>query len=131
MSVEFRIDKDEGIVYGTLKGEVTYTEVLSAITGMVEGEDYNPGLNGITDLREMKWESDQGDLRKLVQFLIKHRKQIGRSRSAVVVSSDRTYGMARMFEVFSSELSIRVRVFRDYDEAKKWVLKKKTEEGQG
>lgn len=128
MSVEFRIEKDEGIIYGTLKGEVNYTEVLSALTGLVEGEDYDSDLNGITDLREMKWESDQSDLRKLVQFLIRHRKQIGRSRSAVVVSSDRTYGMARMFEVFSSESSIKVRVFRDYDEAKRWVIGEREEE---
>lgn len=128
MTVEFRIDKDEGIVYGTMKGEVNYTEVLAGMSEMVEGEDYDPGLNGITDLREMKWESDQSDLRKLVHFLIKHRKQIGRSRSAVVVSSDRTYGMARMFEVFSSESSIKVRVFRDYDEAKSWVTGESEEE---
>ena len=127
MTIEFRIDKDEGIVYGTLKGEVNYTEVLAGLTEMVEGEDYDPGLNGITDLRAMKWESDQNDLRKLVHFLIKHRKQIGRSRSAVVVSSDRAYGMARMFEVFSSESSIKVRVFRDFDEAKRWVLKEDEE----
>jgi hypothetical protein len=121
MSVEFRIDKDEGIVYGTLKGEVDVDEVLTELNGIISDADYDPGLNGITDLRESNWESDQGDLRKLVHFLIKHRKQIGRSRSAVVVSSDRAYGMSRMFEVFSSESSINVRVFRDFEEAKRWV----------
>ena len=29
MTVEFRVDKDESIVYGTLKGEVNYAEVLA------------------------------------------------------------------------------------------------------
>jgi hypothetical protein len=122
MSVEFRIDKDDGIVYGTLKGEVNVEEILAAMEHLVLSEEYEPNLNGITDLRAMKWESDQGDLRKLVHFLIEHRKKIGRSRSAVVVSGDRTYGMSRMFEVFSEQAPLKVRVFRDFDKAKRWVI---------
>jgi hypothetical protein len=121
MTVEFRVDKDEGIVYGKLTGEVDVEQVLAGLKGMVENEDYHPGCNGITDLREMKWESDQKDLRKLVHFLIEHRKRIGKSRSAVVVSGDRTYGMSRMFEVFSEQAPVRVRVFRDYDAAMRWI----------
>ncbi len=122
MSVEFRIDKDEGIVYGTIKGEVDVEEVLAGLTAIVTSGEYSPGLNGITDLRDMKWESNQGDLRRLVHFLIEHRKKIGKSRSAIVVSGDRTYGMSRMFEVFSEQAPINVRVFRDFDKAKRWVL---------
>lgn len=121
MVVEFRVDKDEGIVYGKLTGEVDIDKVLAGLVDIVESEDYSPGLSGITDLREMKWESDQGDLRKLVHFLIEHRKKIGKSRSAVVVSGDRTYGMSRMFEVFSEQAPVRVRVFRDYDRALRWI----------
>ena len=128
MSVEFRIDKDRKLVLGTLKGEVNAEAILAGLEGMVENEDYNPGFNGITDLREMKWESNQVDLRRIVHFLIEHRKKIGKSRSAVVVSDDRAYGMSRMFKVFSSQSSINLRVFRDYDEAERWVLDKDAEE---
>ena len=106
MTVEFRIDKEEGIVYGTLRGEVDVDEILAALEGIVTNEDFEPELNGITDLRDMKWESDQGDLRRLVHFMIEHRdrRSAGR-RSAVVVCSDRAYGMSRMFEVFSEQSS--------------------------
>ena len=128
MSVEFRIDKNEGIVYGTLKGDVDVEEILAALEHLVLSEEYEPHLNGITDLREMKWESDQADLRRLVHFLIEHGKKIGRSRSAVVVSGDRAYGMSRMFEVFSEQAPLKVRVFRDYDKAKRWVLKQDDKE---
>jgi hypothetical protein len=128
MTVEFRIDKGERIVYGTLKGEVEVEEILAALEAIITSEEYEPHLNGITDLREMKWESDQGDLRRLVHFLISHGKKIGRSRSAVVVSGDRAYGMSRMFEVFSEQAPLKVRVFRDYDKAKRWVLKQDDKE---
>ena len=124
MSVEFRMDRDEGIVYGTCRGEVTAEEIMEHLAGVFMSEDYEPWFRGLTDLRETSWESNQGDLRKLVQFLIRHRDRIGKHRSAVVVANERAYGMARMFEVFSEQTPINVRVFRDYDKAKSWILEK-------
>jgi hypothetical protein len=129
MTVEFRIDKEDRIVYGVLKGEVDVSEVLAGLEKVISSDDYEPELDGITDLRAMKWESDQGDLRLLVHFLIENRKRIGKSRSAVVVSGDRTYGMTRMFEVFSEQAPIKVRVFRDFDKAKRWVLEGRPKAG--
>jgi hypothetical protein len=61
--------------------------------------------------------------------MIEHRESIGPSRSAIVAPSDRAYGMSRMFEVFAEESSIDVRVFRDFDEAKRWVVEGESEEG--
>jgi hypothetical protein len=122
MTVDFRVDKEEGIVYGTLTGVVDVDQILEGLAGMVASGDFRPGLNGITDLRNMVWESDQDDLRRLVHFMIEHREEIGPSRSAIVVAGDRAYGMSRMFEVFSEESSIDVRVFRDFDEAKRWIV---------
>jgi len=129
MTVEFRIDREDRIVYGVIKGEVDVNEVLAGLEDVISRDDYEPELDGITDLRDMRWESDQGDLRRLVHFLIEHREKIGKSRSAVVVSSDRAYGMTRMFEVFSEQAPIKVRVFRDFDKAKAWVLESRHEAG--
>jgi hypothetical protein len=125
MSVEFRIDLEDRIVYGVIKGNVTVEEILAGLEKTVTSDEYEPGLDGITDLREMRWESNQGDLRRLVHFLIEYGKEIGRSRSAVVVSGDRTFGMSRMFEVFSEQSPIKVRVFRDFGAAKRWIEEKR------
>jgi hypothetical protein len=122
MSVEFRVDSEEGLVLGVLKGEVTVDEIMAALGELFGSDEYEPHYNGITDLRDTAWESNQEDLRRLVQFLIKHRKSIGKHRSAIVVSSERAYGMSRMFEVFSEATPIKVRVFRDWDEAMKWTV---------
>ena len=121
MSVEYRIDKDYETVYLTLKGEVTAEEIMDILGEVFESEDYQPHFSGISDLRGLHWESNQSDLRKLVQFILKYRGRIGRHRSAIVVSSERAFGMSRMFEVFSEQTPIRVRVFRDYDEALGWA----------
>jgi hypothetical protein len=121
MTVEFRINSDEGIVYGTVSGDVDADEIMDGLDEVINGEEYEPGFSGITDLRHIRWESDQGDLRRLVQFLIRNRSRLKPHRSAVVVSGDRTYGMTRMFEVFSEQTPIKLRVFRDYDRALSWV----------
>jgi len=50
------------------------------------------------------------------------------ARCAVVVGSDRAYGMSRMFEVFSEETDVDVRIFRNLDEAKNWIIEGANEE---
>jgi hypothetical protein len=121
MPFEFRIDKEERIVYSTLSGELNVNELIEGLTEVLADEDFEPGISGITDLRSLRWESDQEDLRRLTRFVIEHKDRIGKSRSAVVVSGDRAYGMTRMFEVFSEQSSLEIGVFRDIDKARKWV----------
>jgi len=128
MSVEFRVDKEDEIVYGTMKGEVTAEEIIAGLEEVFDGGDYEPHFNGISDLRDINWESDQGDLRKIVQFIIRNKGRIGRHRSAIVVSNERSFGMSRMFEVFSEQTPLKVRVFRDYDEALDWAKTGKRKE---
>jgi hypothetical protein len=43
------------------------------------------------------------------------------SRRAVVVPTDLGFGMARMYEMLSEKRGGATRVFRDYDEARRWV----------
>jgi hypothetical protein len=43
------------------------------------------------------------------------------SRRAIVVPTDLGFGMARMFELLREGKSGEVRVFRDLDEAKRWL----------
>lgn len=127
MSVEFRVDREDEIVYGVLKGQVTAEEIIEDLERTISDEDYRPHFNGISDLRDINWESEQGDLRKIVQFILRNRGRIGRHRSAIVVSGERSFGMSRMFEVFSEQTPLKVRVFRDYTKALEWV---KTGDGE-
>jgi hypothetical protein len=43
------------------------------------------------------------------------------SRRAVVVPSELGFGMARMYEMLREGSGAKMRVFRDYDEAERWV----------
>ena len=43
------------------------------------------------------------------------------SRLAIVVDSDVAYGMSRVYEAWTAELNVDIRIFRDRDEAIKWL----------
>lgn len=45
------------------------------------------------------------------------------AKMAIVVSSDVNYGMGRMMEIFCEQRNIDVKVFRDFDIAKNWLLR--------
>ena len=128
MSIEFRIDTEEGIVYTTVKGDLGVEDIIAALTEIITHEDFKPGMSGIFDLLASKWESDSDELRRIVRFILENADRIGPSRHAVVVGSDRAYGMSRMFEVFSEETTVDVRIFRDLNEARKWILEGADEE---
>jgi hypothetical protein len=44
------------------------------------------------------------------------------AKLAIVVSSDVNYGMGRMMEIFCAQRNIDVKVFKELDLAKKWLL---------
>ncbi|MCK4549033.1 MAG: STAS/SEC14 domain-containing protein [Candidatus Krumholzibacteria bacterium] len=122
MGIEFRIDTEEGIVYTTVKGDLDVDDIIAGLTEIISHEDFEQGMGGIFDLLASKWESNPEELRKIVRFIIENTDRIGQSRHAVVVGSNRAYGMSRMFEVFSQETAVNVRIFRDLDEARKWMI---------
>ncbi len=45
-------------------------------------------------------------------------------KRAIVVSSDETYGLARMFQSLSSRVQELTRMFHNVDEAKPWLEEK-------
>lgn len=128
MGFEFRIDSEGKIVYSTIKGDLDVEDIIAGLAEIIAREDFERGMNGIFDLLASKWESAPEDLRRLVRFIIENSEKVGPSRYALVVGSDRAYGMSRMLEVFSQETFVEVRAFRNLDEANIWIIEKGGEE---
>jgi hypothetical protein len=121
VTVECRIDAEAGIVHTTVSGEIGASDIIAALEELFRHPDYRPGLIGLADLRSYTWRSEMSDIRRVAQFMIANGKKIGRSRTAIVVSSDYSYGMSRMYEAFAAASPIEVKIFRDMDEAVAWL----------
>jgi hypothetical protein len=123
MPVTCEIDPAAGLVYTTARGLVKIDEVVQALEAVMAHPDFRPRLNGIADFRAGDVEHIRSDdVRRLASLLARHRDAIGPSRTAVVVSRDVTFGMARMFQAFAEATPVETQVFRNMDEARQWVM---------
>ena len=61
------------------------------------------------------------EIGRVAQFLGEYVNRIG-GRCAVVASSDVHFGMSRMGSVFSADVGVEAKVFRDPETALEWLL---------
>jgi hypothetical protein len=121
MSITFRIDKASGTILTTIEGQPSVDELVDGLKSIMSHPDFGPGLNGIADLRKSEMKTFSADVQKIADLLIEYRGKIGQSKTAVVVSKDVTFGMARVFQVFAEQAPVEIEIFRSMEEALRWL----------
>ena len=121
MPIEVTVDKENDLVHRVVTGTNTTDEVLESLQAVLSHPDYRPGMRSLTDLREMKHLADANDIKRLARFLVGQANRLKPAKVAVVVSSQASYGMMRMLQVYCSELPIAIEIFDDLDEAERWL----------
>ena len=121
MSTSFRIDKDAGVVYRTISGEVSIEELVASYTEVFAHPDYHPGMKALTDMSGVTPSAFRRDVLRLAEFARSRASDIGPLQIAVVVSSDTSYGMVRELEATLAQLPINIALFRDLAAAEKWL----------
>jgi len=114
---------DENLVIFRHVGEVTDIEFLTFYKRFFEDSNVSSALNLLVELQQTSsTPRSVGALRLLSEFL--HGKFAGRPeqrRIAVVAPQHLSFGLARMYEVFSACLSWEFVVFRDHEAALPWL----------
>ena len=121
MPITFKIDNKAGIVYTTIDGDVGTDEILDGLKGILTHPDFRPGLNGIADLRNSNLHSFSADVKRIANLLIEYAGKIGPSKTAILVSTNVTFGMTRMFQTFAEKSSIQTEIFQDLKDALQWL----------
>jgi hypothetical protein len=119
--ITFSIDKESGIVHTTIEGHTSTDEIVAGLRNLMDHPDFRPGLKGIADLRNSQLDTFSADVREIANLIIEYQDKIGPSRTAVLVSKDVTFGMARVFQAFSEQSSIETAIFRNKEEALQWL----------
>jgi hypothetical protein len=122
MAVTYRIDPSERVVYLTVTGESSFAEWEAALRRVLADPPYVRGFNFLTDRRGQTDVPAPDFPRQVLRFLVAHVAEMGRYRWAAVSPRDSTFQMLRMFSILAEEVDIRVEVFRDYEEARRWLL---------
>lgn len=121
--IVFRYRSDLDAVHFEISGDFTLTEYLEAMKAFLESERFRPGIPSIWDFRQVEEASITGeDLRAIAGY----QEQIAANRGptwrvALVVASDLSYGLSRMFEAYAKSAPNEVTVFRSMEEAEAWI----------
>ncbi len=122
MPVRYGIDADLNLITVTATGTLHYDDVTAAFIERVSDPAYRPGMNILLDGRDAVFEFTGADTRRLVAFFESRRAERGTGfRFALVSGLDVTFGMGRMFEAHAHKLPEDIMVFRDFEEARRWV----------
>jgi len=122
LAIERRDDEGSGVAFFSVSGTISLEDLRAALSELYATRP--PGLprNHLWDFREAEvdWSSDE--IRGFASWVGANR-QPDEGRTAVVVATDFHFGLARMYEVFSSDFPVEFVVFRDLEAATAWVTR--------
>lgn len=112
------------LVLFEINGEFTLAAYLEAMNEFQQSEHFRPGIHAIWDFRKLTGASIRDeDLRTIAEYQKKIASTRGPSwKAALVVASDLSYGLSKVFEAYSDTAPNQVMVFRNMKEAEAWIL---------
>ena len=127
MPATVKIDKQTGIITITITGEMDLLHTIkTCVEEMLQTPDFHPGANALWDLRQAARQNlPTNDILSLVSYIKSHQQERGAGyKVAIVAEHDLLFGGARMFEAFADTVPFNCRVFRDIEEAERWITGK-------
>ena len=123
MPISYEINEARGLVLTTASGTLTDSDNLQLKARLVADPRWKPGIRELSDVRsidrlevttegvqQMEWH-DEDDAAALASY-----------RLAIVVSQQGVYEMARIYQMLTEHTVPNVRVFRDMEEANRWLM---------
>ena len=115
------IDAEKGIVYTTISGPITLAEIKADMAQLATNAAYRPDMPGLMDLRGATALLSADETAQLADLIKANPRLLNRTRRALLVGSDLSFGMYRMFESFAASGTVEYRVFREENAARAWV----------
>lgn len=123
MAITARFDTGSGLVTVTAEGEVNGAMIKEALQAVIEDQRFKRGSDMLWDFSGARGQDPTGEgIQDLVRFVGTIREKRGSGyRVALVAGGDLEYGFARMYEAYAEHLPFSLKVFRELDEARRWI----------
>jgi hypothetical protein len=118
MPIAYSIDREQGFMHSVAEGLVTLRDVRLHLEQ--ERGDHGLGLSELVDARRATLAFDPTQVRQIVAVLRELAQGHDLGPTAVLVSSDYSFGMLRMLETLVEDVCA-IRPFRDEAEAREWL----------
>ncbi len=126
MPVDFKIDTGPRLIVATVFGEISDTDIVEALNASVSDPDFEPGFNVLSDHTRITRPITTEQVKLMVDHMESLSNHLAGARWAIVTKSPASYGMMRMLSVFAKRVPLELQVFRDADEANKWLASAKS-----
>jgi hypothetical protein len=122
MPFEYSIDTQTGMRIHICTGNVTADGILQALGDVYSRENFSHAQHALWDFRNCTSDISSDEMENIIIYVRKFRKGPGGGKVALVVSKDADFGLARMYGLLSEyQVDRKLMVFRDYDQALKWL----------
>ena len=119
MPITFEIDPNRRVLYTLVSGVVTYEELVRHLE---EEERANGlGLPEVIDGRGATTDLTTRQVESLVRITDTLARKGRLGALAIVTDDDLAFGMARMYQLLTDGLPVRIGVFRELREATAWL----------
>lgn len=119
MPTSYEIDSERRIIVVTVRGELRDEDLLEIHERLRTEPKLDPDFGVLIDLRSASGRDvTMGGVQDLIARPLLFSPQAHR---AIVVRSDLGFGMSRMYELLRRDLTETIRVFRDVEEARRWL----------
>ncbi len=119
METSYEVDSIHSVLLVRLSGDLTDAALIQLHAEISSHPEVKRDFSMLIDLRQ----ASGGTVTTAGVEALSRRSMVlsPQSRRAVVVPSDFGFGMARMYDTLREEVGGGVQIFRDIDEAKRWL----------
>ncbi|MBN1163735.1 MAG: hypothetical protein JXB45_04100 [Candidatus Krumholzibacteriota bacterium] len=123
MPIKYTIIKDRGLIVSIHTGSVPDKEFIDSYTKLFSDPEFDLGYNLLIDLRQAESVNRSSAALHTIASMVKARYQGSKQqpKTAIIASSDLSYGLSRMYQAYSDAVSGESSVFRNLDEALEWL----------
>src|SRR5438046_1045727 len=120
MPITYSIDQVSGLVISVATGVVDLKTYETCLRQRNEDPRYSAKLNGLFDARHASFEFSRDEIKQWVK-VAGSEKSRSTARRAIVARGDLEPGLSRLYEALASMNGVKAKVFRQYDDALRWL----------
>lgn len=129
MPIISNIETKQFLIVHRCTGKLSIQDFINAFDAVLEYEDYQPGMNVLWDVQQMKIKNNFENIQQLVSHVSFKRKSRGTGyRLAAITNSSMQKMLAKIFKALASPLSFNVAVFNNEADARAWLMGNRQED---
>lgn len=121
MPLFIRFNQARNTVTVAATGEITGSEICRMLGALNSDCRLRPEMSVLWDFRMAHAPLRRHDIQKIIDVAKSAPGRRGRGKTGIVAPNDLEFGLARMLQAYADDLPEEVGVYRDAEEAERWL----------